>query len=423
MSDGMDLYESALSRLDTAAEHASAAPETVERLRRPKQLLEVSIPVRMDDGSLRIFTGFRCRHDDTRGPGKGGIRYHPSVTRGEVMSLAFWMTFKCATVGIPLGGGKGGVIVDPRELSLAELERLSRGYVRAVADAIGPDLDVPAPDVYTNARIMAWMMDEYSTITRERAPAVITGKPVSLGGSLGRDDATARGGYYIVKEIEKEQSWDPGSVRVAIQGFGNAGQHFARLLANDGYRVVAISDSRGGVRNDEGLDIETQLRVKNESGRIDTSGGDEISNEKLLELDCEILAPAALEGVITENNAGDVRAKHVIELANGPTDDEADPILFKNGVRVVPDILANAGGVTVSYFEWVQNRQGMSWSLPEVRDRLRSVLADAFEVVWDCWQTEGGSMRRAAYVTSLRRLEAALAAHGTREYFVEPVRR
>jgi len=417
MPDGMELYESALKRLDMAAEHASACPETIERLRHPMQLLEVSIPVRMDNGSLKIFTGYRCRHDNTRGPAKGGIRYHPGVTRGEVMSLAFWMTCKCATVGIPLGGGKGGIIVDPRKLSQGELERLSRGYMRAVVDAVGPDIDVPAPDVYTNARVMAWMMDEYSTIVGRRTPGVITGKPIELGGSLGRDDATARGGYYIVKEIERDEKWDPAKTRVVIQGFGNAGQFFAKLMAADGYKIIAISDSRGGVYNEKGLDVEAQLRIKAETGRIDTSSGKEISNEDLLELECEILAPAALESVITTANADKIKCKVSIELANGPVVPDADPILYKNGIHVVPDILANAGGVTVSYFEWSQNRSGERWKLPRIHEELKEIMSTQYRSVLERSKARKIPMRTACYAHALDRLAEAAEATGTERDF------
>ena len=402
-----DIFESALRRLDAAAEHSRAQPETVERLRRPRRMLEVSIPVRMDDGQLRVFTGFRCRYDDARGPAKGGIRYHPDVTPGEVRALAFWMTFKCAVVGIPFGGGKGGVICNPKEMSKGELERLSRGYVRALGDAIGPDTDVPAPDVYTNAEVMAWMMDEYSTLVGARTPAVITGKPVALGGSVGRDDATARGGYDILDEIRAERSWEPDGRTIAVQGFGNAGQHFARLCAGEGYRVVAISDSSGGVYDGDGLDIQAQLRAKRESGKIDASAGEAISNEKLLELDVDVLAPAALEGVLTKANADSVRADVIIELANGPTTGEADSVFREKGVHLVPDILANAGGVTVSYFEWTRNRQGYAWTLDQVHERLREIMSRAYRSVHERASERSIDMRTAAYAHALDRLAEA----------------
>ncbi len=415
--DGLSIYGEATKRLDEAAKHSKAHKETVERLRLPKQMLEVAIPVRMDDGSLRFFRGLRCRHDDTRGPAKGGIRYHPDVTGGEVRSLAFWMTFKCATVGIPFGGGKGGVVVNPRELSKAELERLSRGYVRAIADAIGPMVDVPAPDVYTNAQVMAWMMDEYSQIVRARTPAVITGKPVALGGSLGRDDATARGGFNIVREHASREGWDPKKRTVAVQGFGNAGQHFAKLLAGEGYKVIAVSDSRGGVHNPDGLDVEDQLEYKLTKGKLNTKKGKEISNEDLLELECDILAPAALEDVITKDNARNVRAKVIIELANGPLTGDADKILFKNGQMVVPDILANAGGVTVSYFEWTQNLRGEYWPLERVHERLNEIMVREFAAVKARSTEHEIDMRTACYAHALDRLAEAHEATGTGDDF------
>jgi glutamate dehydrogenase (NADP+) len=413
-----DIYQEAVARLDMATNVVDVEPEIVERLRRPKQFLEVSIPVRMDDGSLRLFTGFRCRHSDLRGPGKGGIRFHQNVTPAEVRALAFWMTFKCACVGIPMGGGKGGVIVNPKELSLGELERLSRGYIRAVANAIGPERDVPAPDVYTTPQIMAWMMDEYSTIVGKRSPGVITGKPVPIGGSLGRDDATARGAYYCLREMQRQKEWDPKDISIAVQGFGNAGQHFAHLAHGDGYKIVAISDSRGACYKADGLSIAHQLAVKRVDGRIDITRGKEISNEELLELDVDVLAPAALENVITGENAGKVKARFVIELANGPTTGEADAILHEAGTQVVPDILANAGGVTVSYFEWAQNLSGFAWSLEDVHARLREIMSREYLEVHALMESKGCDMRTAAYGTALRRLAEAYRSMGTEKDFV-----
>lgn len=421
------LYEDALSRLDAAAELAEVERETVEQLRHPKLITEVTIPVRMDDGSRRFFTGYRVRHSDARGAAKGGIRYHPDVSLDEVKSLAFWMTFKCAAVGLPFGGGKGGVIVDPRELSRMELERLSRGYIRGMHHVVGPDTDVPAPDVYTNATVMGWMMDEYSVAEGTRTPAMITGKPIELGGSLGRDDATARGAYYIVKEIERERGWKPSETRVAVQGFGNAGQHFARLLHDDGYRVVAVSDSKGGVYREQGFDVPSLIKVKNESRRVKAVycegsvcaevDAEQITNEELLELDVEILAPAALENVITEDNAARVRAKTIVELANGPTTSAADRILYENGCMVLPDILANAGGVTVSYFEWVQNRTGDYWKVETVHERLQERMAREYHAIHDLATSREAPMRTAAYAHALKRLASAIESQGTFRYF------
>lgn len=413
------VYAEALKRLDLAAEHTTAAPEVVEKLRHPKRTLEVSIPVRMDDGSLRVFTGFRCRHDDTRGPGKGGIRFHPDVSADEVRALAFWMTFKCATVGIPYGGGKGGIIVDPRKLSQTELERLSRGYIRALGDAIGPETDVPAPDVYTNAQIMAWMMDEYSAMVGYPCPAVITGKPVPLGGSLGRDDATGRGGYYILKELEKVRGLTPGQSTIAIHGFGNAGQHFARLAAADGYKVVAAGDSRGAIRDPAGLDVDALTDHKESGKPVSEFKGTKITNDQLLELDVDVLVPAALENAITERNAPNIKARVSIELANGPTTAAGDEILAKSKCLVIPDILANAGGVTVSYFEWVQNKAGYYWKLEEVHTRLREIMSREFNAIYELKEAKGIPMRTATYTHALNRLGEAHGALGTRNLFAK----
>ncbi len=426
-SNGSNVFDDALLRLEQAARHTDVEAEVLDQLRSPRWALEVSIPVRMDDGSLQVFSGYRVRHDNSRGPTKGGLRFHPNVDIHEVKALAFWMTFKCAVVGIPYGGGKGGVCVDPRKLTRLELERLSRGYIRRVADFIGPETDIPAPDVYTNARIMGWMMDEYSNITRTHTPAVITGKPISLGGSLGRDDATGRGAYYCIKEMEEKEGWNPADITVAVQGFGNGGQHAARLLHADGYRVVAISDSRGGIYRKEGFDVPSIIQAKNdtrevkavycEGGVCEVIDADRISNEDLLTLDVDILIPAALENVIDENNAPDVRAKIIVEVANGPVTTKGDKILWEKGVNVVPDILANAGGVTVSYFEWVQNKAGDYWPVEQVQQKLQVIMAREYNAVYDLAQDKSIDMRTAAYVHALNRLNEAIQAHGTRGWF------
>ncbi len=422
-----NIFEDAIRRLDRAFQYAEIDQEAVERLKHPKQILEVSIPVRMDDGSLRVFTGFRVRHDDTRGPTKGGIRYHPDVNLAEVKALAFWMTFKCAVAGLPYGGGKGGVIVNPKELSRMELERLTRGFVEQIADFIGPETDVPAPDVYTNAMIMGWMMDEYSKIHRRRTPAVITGKPIPLGGSLGRDDATGRGAYHCIKELEQKRGWNPEEIRVAVQGFGNAGQHIARLLHADGYRVLAVSDSRGGIYTSDGFDIPSLIHVKNESRKLaavyceesvcEVVEADTITNEQLLELDVDLLIPAALENQITKENADRIRAPVIVEVANGPITGDADQILNEKAKLVVPDILANAGGVTVSYFEWVQNKAGYYWTLDEVHSRLHEIMSREFNAVYDFMEQKGIDMRTAAYALALNRIGEAIASQGTVRYF------
>lgn len=422
-----NIFDDAIKRLSQAIEHADIDAEVVERLKRPKQIVEVSIPVRMDDGSLRIFTGYRARHDDSRGPSKGGIRYHPNVSRAEVSALAFWMTFKCAVVNIPFGGGKGGVIVNPKELSKMELERLSRGFIERIADFIGPEIDIPAPDVYTNPMIMGWMMDEYSNIQRCHTPAVITGKPIPLGGSQGRDDATGRGAYYCIKEMEHKRGWNPKEVRVAVQGFGNAGQHISRLLHNDGYKIVAVSDSQGGIYREDGFDVPSLIHIKNESRELqavyctgsvcEAVEADSISNEELLKLDVDLLIPAALENQITKDNADSIQAPTIVEIANGPTTSDADEILKKRGTFIVPDILANAGGVTVSYFEWVQNRSGLYWTEDEVHHRLKQIMTREFNNVYELMQARNIDMRTAAYVLGLNRIGQAVEALGTSRFF------
>jgi len=432
------IFEDALRRLDKAAEYADIDKEALLRLKAPKSVLEVSIPVRMDDGSLKVFQGYRVRYDDTRGPTKGGIRFHPDVHLGEVKALAFWMTCKCAVVGIPFGGGKGGVIVDPKQLSPLELERLSRGFIERIADFIGPETDIPAPDVYTNAMIMGWMMDEYSKIRRQRTPGVITGKPIPLGGSLGRDDATGRGAYYCIKELERIRKWTPSEIRVAVQGFGNAGQHVARLLHADGYRIVAISDSRGGIFGEEGIDIPCAIEHKNSGGNVyseqsvcacpvcDTtdccdkdnrSTGTQLTNDELLELEVDVLIPAALENQITAANANRIKAPVIVEVANGPTTPEADEILNADNRLVVPDILANAGGVTVSYFEWAQNKAGYYWTVDDVHSRLHDIMAREFNAVFELKTRLDIDMRTAAYAHALSRLGEAVACQGTSRYF------
>ncbi len=423
-----ELFANAVTRLDAAFPYADISEEALEKLKHPKAVLEVSIPVRMDDGSLKVFTGYRVRHDDTRGPTKGGIRYHPNVNLDEVKALAFWMTCKTALVNLPYGGGKGGIICNPKQLSRLELERLSRGYIAEIADFIGPDTDVPAPDVYTNAMIMGWMMDEYSTIVRRRTPAVITGKPIPIGGSLGRADATGRGGYYCIKEIEQQRGWNPADITVAVQGFGNAGQHCARLLHADGYRVVAVSDSKGGIYKQEGFDVPSLIQIKTESRMLkgvycngaicEMVQHERITNEQLLELDVDILIPAALENAITEDNAPRIRSKLIIELANGPITSEADEILDRDPDRtILPDILANAGGVTVSYFEWVQNNEGFYWTEEEIHGRLRPIMSREYHAVDDLSKKHNITVRQAAYAHALSRMGKAVDCLGTRDYF------
>lgn len=413
------MLDQALTRLDEAARHLDLDADVLEKLKYPRETTKVRLMIRMDDGSRKSFMAWRCRYDDTRGPTKGGIRFHPDSTMEEVETLAFWMTFKCAVMNLPYGGGKGAVQVDPHTLSKAELERLSRAYVQAFSKIVGPDRDIPAPDVYTNSMIMGWMADEYASIVGEATPAVITGKPIALGGSLGRDDATARGGYYLVQRLAEKLGLKPGS-RVAIQGFGNAGQHIARLLAADGYRVVAVSDSKGAIHCPSGLDIGKLLAAKGQGSVASLAGSEGISAlpaDELVSVDCDLLVPAALEDMIHEDNATGVKAKVVLELANGPITPEADEILKARNVVILPDILANAGGVTVSYFEWVQNRQGYYWPVEDVHARLKSMMEREGDAIWDLAQDKGITLRSAAYVHALSRLAGAIEAHGTQQFF------
>ncbi|NKB66028.1 MAG: glutamate dehydrogenase [Candidatus Latescibacteria bacterium] len=424
------LFSDASQRLDEALKYATISEDAIERLKLPKASLKVSIPVRMDNGDLRIFPGYRVRYDDTRGPTKGGIRYHQDVSIDEVQSLAFWMTFKCAVANLPFGGGKGGITVNPKELSLFELERLSRGYIDAMADFIGPDVDIPAPDVYTNQMIMGWMVDQYSIIKRQITPAVITGKPLTMGGSLGRDTATALGAFYTMEATLPKLNLgggSPATTTVAVQGFGNAGAIIAQLLFDAGYRVVAVSDSRGGIYRREGLDIPSVRHFKDSTRTLkavycqdsvcNIVEHETITNEELLALDVDILAPAALENQITQANAPDIKAKAVYELANGPITPAADEILRQRDVAVFPDILVNAGGVTVSYFEWVQNRQGLYWTLEEVNQRLKQKMVVETEQIWTLSQERGITPRTAAYVHALNRIGDAVQAKGTKDYF------
>lgn len=417
-------FQNAMTQLDRAADILALDPNIREMLRHPKRVITVSIPVRMDNGSVRVFTGYRSQYNDARGPFKGGIRYHPGVTQGEVNALAFWMTMKCAVVGIPLGGGKGGVIVNPKELSQGELERLSRGYVRALYKYLGSNQDIPAPDVYTTPEIMAWMRDEFEKQIGKPDPGVITGKPVEQGGSEGRGIATAQGGVYVLLEAAKKLGMAPERTTVAIQGFGNAGATMARLLFEKGYTIVAVSDSKGGIRmqnaepclpagrfrmQNDGLNISELLAYKEKTGSVAGFPGTElISNEELLELPVDILVPAALENQITAQNAAEVKAKLIVELANGPVTPDADAILSAKGVLDVPDILANAGGVTVSCFEWQQNVRGEHWTEQDVLSRLEVAMRESFRAVWDMKERHGTDMRTAAFALAVARVAEAM---------------
>ncbi len=423
------LLSDAGQRLDQALKYTTISDDAIESLKFPKASLTVSIPVRMDDGSLKVFQGYRVRYDDTRGPGKGGVRYHPNVSLDEVQSLAFWMTFKCAAVNLPFGGAKGGITVNPKTLSKFELERLSRGYIDAIADFIGPDVDILAPDVYTNAMIMGWMMDQYSIIKRQMCPAVVTGKPLTMGGSLGREAATAMGAFYTIETILPKFDRVPQTTTVAVQGFGNAGGTIAELLHQAGYRVVAVSDSQGGIYAKQGLDIPSIRQSKDASRGIQAvycdgtvcslADHEVLTNAELLTLDVDILIPAALEKQITEANAPDIKAKLIFEVANGPITSTADKILDDKGIYVFPDILVNAGGVTVSYFEWVQNRNGMYWSIDEVNHSLKRKMVAETEQIWTLAHNLTISMRTAAYVHALTRLGEAIDAKGTRAYYTK----
>jgi glutamate dehydrogenase (NADP+) len=424
-----NVFRDAVARVERIGAAAGVAPEVVDVLRRPKAMLTADLRVRMDDGSAKHFPAYRCRYNDALGPTKGGIRFHPGVTIEEVQALALWMTIKCAVVGLPYGGGKGGVTVDPKVLSKLELERLSRAYMRAMADFVGPDIDIPAPDVYTNARIMGWMADEYETIKRGKAPGVITGKPIVLGGSLGREEATGRGAFISIEEYAKRVGLQPRNTRVAVQGLGNAGYHVARLLQQVGYRIVAVSDSKGAIYSEAGFDVDSLYQVKQETRKLqgvycegsvcELVEHQKISNEELLELDVELLIPAALEGVIDAGNVERIRAPVIAEVANGPIEGSADAAINEKGITVLPDVLTNAGGVTVSYFEWVQNRQGYAWTLEEVREKLEQVMSSAFAAIWEIHSEEKVSVREAAYTVALRRIGEAIESQGTHAFFAE----
>jgi glutamate dehydrogenase (NAD(P)+) len=414
MLEELNPFAIAQKQLDQAAEIMGLDPATHELLRWPLRELHVTLPVRMDDGTTRIFHGFRVQYNDSRGPTKGGIRYHPSETIDTVRALAAWMTWKTAVVDIPLGGGKGGIVCNPKEMSERELERLSRAYIRQVGRILGEEVDVPAPDVYTTPQIMAWMMDEYSFIRGYNVPGVITGKPIPLGGSQGRGDATARGGMYCIREAGDVLGIDLEGATAAIQGYGNAGQ-FGHLLGQEllGLKVVAVSDSRGGIYNPGGLDAEAVIAHKRETGSvINFPGTRSVTNAELLELDVVVLIPAALENQITAANAGNIKARIVSELANGPTTPEADEILHKNGVHVIPDFLCNAGGVTVSYFEQVQNAYDYYWDLETVHERLDKKMTAAFHAVHEAAQMHGVNNRIGAYVVAVSRVAEACKLRG-----------
>jgi len=406
-------FEMAQRQFDNAARYLDLKEGIKAKLRVPKRELTVYFPVEMDDGSIRMFTGHRVQHSLARGPAKGGIRYHPDVTIDEVRALAMWMTWKCAVVNIPYGGAKGGVVCNPKEMSQRELERLTRRFTSEIIMLIGPESDIPAPDVNTNAQTMAWIMDTYSMTKGYSVPAVVTGKPVEIGGSLGRREATGRGVMLTTREALKHLGMPIEGTRIVVQGFGNVGAIGAQLLQELGCTVIAVSDSRGGIYNPKGLNVKDVIRHKAETGTVvGYPGTDTITNKELLELDCDVLVPAALENAITEENADRVKARIIAEGANGPTTPEADEILSDKGIFVIPDILANAGGVTVSYFEWVQGLQNFFWSEEEVNKNLEKIMVKAFQDVLAISQEKGINMRIAAYILAIDRVATATLLRG-----------
>jgi glutamate dehydrogenase (NAD(P)+) len=410
---GENPFEIARHQLRLVADAFEIDDDLVSVLAECKKAVTVSIPVSMDDGSTRVFEGHRVTHNVTRGPSKGGIRYHPDVTLDEVKALAMWMTWKCALMAIPFGGAKGGVVCDPKQLSRRELERLTRRYTSEIVNEIGPERDIPAPDVGTDGRIMAWIFDTYSMNKGHSVLGVVTGKPLSIGGSLGREAATARGSLFCIRDLLAHQGRSLENLRVAVQGFGNVGSHLARLLAEDGARVIAVSDSTGAIHNPHGLDIPGALEHKRESGSLHgLPGSEELSNAELLTLDCDVLAPCALEQAITAGNASAVRAPIICEGANSPTTPGADEILNDRGILVLPDVLANAGGVVVSYFEWVQGLQEYFWREDEVNARLNDIVSRAFVETWETAARRGVSMRLAAYGLAVQRVAEATTTRG-----------
>ncbi|PAF40740.1 glutamate dehydrogenase [Terribacillus saccharophilus] len=407
-----DVLESTQRVVQSALQKLGYPEEVYELLKEPVRLMTVRIPVRMDDGSTKIFTGYRAQHNDAVGPTKGGVRFHPEVSENEVKALSIWMSLKAGIVDLPYGGGKGGIICDPREMSFRELEGVSRGYVRAISQIVGPTKDIPAPDVMTNSQIMAWMMDEYSRMDEFNNPGFITGKPIVLGGSHGRETATATGVTICLKEAAKQRDISIEGARVVIQGFGNAGSYLAKFMHEAGAKVIGISDAYGALHDPDGLDIDYLLDRRDSFGTVTNLFKSTISNQELLELDCDILVPAAVENQITKDNAHNIKAQIVIEAANGPTTFEATKILTERGILIVPDVLASAGGVTVSYFEWVQNNQGFYWTEQEVEERLEKVMLKGFQNVYQTAQTRRVDMRLAAYMVGVRKMAEASRFRG-----------
>jgi glutamate dehydrogenase (NAD(P)+) len=401
-------FENAMVQLDKVTKVKKFNTEFITRLRQPNRDVRISIPVKMDDGSLKIFEGYRVEYNNALGPYKGGIRFHHDTEINEVKALAFWMAIKCAVANIPMGGGKGGITVDPKVLSKGELERLSRGWVKGLSDILGPKKDVPAPDVNTTGEIMDWMADEFEKITGDKTRATFTGKPIEKGGSEGRPPATGLGGFYVFDSL-RSQLGLPEKCDVVIQGFGNVGLNAAQIFIEHGHKVLAISDSKGGVYNANGLDIEKLVEYKKNTGSLSNfPESKNVTNEELLGIQCDVLVPAAFENQITDKNVGNVKAKAVLELANGPTTPEADEILFSNGITVIPDVLANSGGVTVSYFEWDQNLKGEHWTEKEVFDKLLPLMNDAAQETFKKAKENNTDLRRGAYILALERIEEKL---------------
>jgi len=413
MSQKPNPFDNALEQLRIAADYLKLDEGIHSILSQPKRILTVSLPVKMDNGETRVFTGYRVQYNDARGPSKGGIRYHPGVTLDEVKALACWMTWKCSVADIPFGGAKGGVVCNPKEMSTGELERMTRRYASAIADFIGPYRDIPAPDVYTNAQVMAWIVDTYSQLKGYMVPEVVTGKPVALGGSLGRDTATGRGAVFCTREAAKVNRLQLKGASFAVEGFGNAGSNFAEILEEHGSRLVAASDSKGAVYSKKGIDVKKLIQHKEKTGSVvGFPGTEQIKDEELLQLEVDILCPAALENTITANVAKGVKAKIITECANGPTTPEADRILDRNGVFLVPDILANSGGVIVSYLEWVQNLNRVRWTEDEVNAKLEQKITGAFSDVYQTAEKNGSSMRTSALVVGVGRVAEAIRLLG-----------
>ncbi|CAM4260497.1 Glu/Leu/Phe/Val family dehydrogenase [Lederbergia lenta] len=412
MAENLNLFTSTQEVIKDGLNKLGFGEEMYELLKEPMRMLTVRIPVRMDDGSVNVYTGFRAQHNDSVGPTKGGVRYHPEVTEEEVKAMSMWMSIKCGIVNLPYGGGKGGIICDPRTMSMGEIERLSRGYVRAISQFVGPTKDIPAPDVYTNSQIMAWMMDEYSRIRENDSPGFITGKPIVLGGSQGREKATAQGVTICIEEAAKKRGLNLKDARIVIQGFGNAGSFLSKFLYDAGAKIVGISDAYGALHDPDGLDIDYLLDRRDSFGTVTTLFENTITNKELFELDCDIIVPAAVSNQITAENAPNIKASIVVEAANGPTTEEATKILTDRNILLVPDVLASAGGVTVSYFEWVQNNQGYYWSEEEINEKLQEKLVTAFENVYRTAESRRVNMRLAAYMVGMRNVAEASRFRG-----------